>query len=107
MRGQQESQPPMFFVIHGEDRILPDHPLRPVKKMVDEELARMSRLFDAAYSDTGRAGVPPEGLFDALLPQTLFSGRSENQLIELIDTELLFRWFLDMNPEEVVFDATA
>jgi|ERR1700733_1533576 len=107
MRGQQESQPPMFFVIHVEDRIRPDHPLRPVKKMVDEELARMSRLFDAAYSDTGRPGVPPERLLKALLLQSLYSVRSENQLIERIDTDLLFRWFLDMNPEEVVFDATA
>src|SRR5271168_3023966 len=107
MRGQQESQPPMFFAIHVEDRVRPDHPLRPIKKIVDEELLRMSRLFDAAYADTGRPGVPPERLLKALLLQSLYSVRSENQLIERIDTDLLFRWFLDMDPAEPVFDATA
>ena len=107
MRGQQESQPPMFFVIHVEDRIRANHPLRPIKKMIDEELARMDRLFDAAYSDTGRPGVPPERLLKAMLLQSLYSVRSESQLIERIDTDLLFRWFLDMDPAEPVFDPTA
>jgi transposase len=107
MRGQQESQPPMFFAIHVEDRIRADHPLRLIKRMVDEELTRMDRLFDAAYSDTGRPGVPPERLLKALLLQSLYSIRGESQLIERIDTDLLFRWFLDMDPAEPVFDATA
>jgi len=97
----------MFFVIHVEDRVRADHPLRPIKKMVDQELAGMSQLFDAAYSDTGRPGVPPERLLKALLLQSLYSVRSEAQLIERIDTDLLFRWFLDMDPAEAVFDATA
>jgi transposase len=107
MRGQTESQPPMFFAIRVEDRIRVDHPLRAVKTMVDQELSRMDRLFDAAYSDTGRPGVPPERLLKALLLQSLYSVRSEAQLIERIDTDLLFRWFLDMDPAEPVFDATA
>src|SRR5580658_4800939 len=107
MRGQQESQPPMFFVIHVEDRIRADHPLRPIKKMVDEELANMDRLFRKAYSDTGRPSVPPERLLKAMLLQSLYSVRSEAQLVERIDTDLLFRWFLDMNPQDSVFDATA
>jgi transposase len=106
MRGQPDSQPPMFFAIHVEGRIRADHPLRPIKKIVDEELSRMNRLFDAAYSDTGRPGIPPERLLKALLLQSLYSVRSENQLIERIDTDLLFRWFLDMDPAEPVFDAT-
>jgi transposase len=107
MRGQEDRQPPMFFVIHVEDRIRADHPLRPIKKMVDEELANMDRLFRKAYSDTGRPSVPPERLLKAMLLQSLYSVRSEAQLVERIDTDLLFRWFLDMNPQDPVFDATA
>lgn len=96
----------MFFAICVEDRVRADHPLRPIKMMVDEELSRMSRRFDAAYADTGRPGVPPERLLKALLLQSLYSVRSENQLCERIDTDLLFRWFLDMDPAEEMFDAT-
>jgi transposase len=70
----------MFFAIRVEDRVRRDHPLRPIKKMVDEELSRMSRRFDAAYAETGRPGVPPERLLKAMLLQSLYSIRSENQL---------------------------
>src|ERR1700709_252851 len=107
MRGKRDTQPPMFFVIDVESRIRPDHPLRPLKRMIDEELAKMSALFDAAYSGTGRPGVPPERLLKALLLQAIYSVRSETQLIERIDTDLLFRWFLDMDPAEDAFDQTA
>lgn len=107
MRGKRDNQPPMFFVIDVENRIRSDHPLRPLKQMIDEELAKMSSLFDAAYSDTGRPGVPPERLLKALLLQAIYSVRSETQLIERIDTDLLFRWFLDMDPAENAFDQTA
>lgn len=107
MRGQQESGRLMFFAIQIEERIRADHPLRPIKSMVDEELGRMSRLFDTAYANTGRPGIPPERLLKALLLQALYSVRSENQLVERIDTDLLFRWFLDMDPAEAMFDATA
>ena len=107
MRGKRETQPPMFFAINVEDRVRPDHPLRPLKKLVDEELGRMGGRFDAAYSDTGRPGVPPERLLKALLLMAIYSVRSERQLAERIDTDLLFRRFLDMDPAEAVFDATA
>jgi transposase len=107
MRGKSDSQPPMFFAIRIEDRVRPDHPLRAIKRMVDEELSRMSRLFNAAYSDTGRPGVPPERLLKSMLLQALYSVRSETQLVERIDSDLLFRWFLDMDPAEAVFDQTA
>ena len=60
MRGKRESQPPMFFAIHVESRIRCDHSLRPLKRMIDEELAKMSPLFDAAYSVTVRPGIPPK-----------------------------------------------
>jgi transposase len=107
MRGKQETQPPMFFAIHVESRIRPDHPLRPLKKMVDEELAMMSPVFEVAYSKEGRPSVPPERLLKALLLQAIYSVRSETQLVERIDTDLLFRWFLDMDAAEDAFDATA
>ena len=107
MRGKSDFQPPMFFAIRIEDRIRVDHPLRAIKRRVDEELARMGELFDKAYSATGRPGVPPERLLKAMLLQVLYSVRSETQLIERIDSDLLFRWFLEMDPAEAVFDQTA
>ena len=107
MRGKQNSQPAMFFAIDLDDRIRADHPLRPIKRTVDTELARLSDLFDAAYANEGRPSVPPERLLKAMLLQCLYSLRSERQFVERIDTDLLFRWFLDMDPAEDVFDATA
>lgn len=107
MRGKADSQPPMFFAIRIEDRVRRNHPLRAIKRMVDEELSRISELFDKAYSDIGRPGVPPERLLKAMLLQALYSVRSETQLIERIDSDLLFRWFLEMDPAEAVFDQTA
>src|SRR5262249_20157184 len=83
------------------------HPLRPIKVAVDRILAGLSGRFDAAYSATGRPSVPPERLIKALLLMALYSVRSERQLVERVDTDLLFRWFLDMSPEEPAFDATA
>jgi transposase len=107
MRGRRDSQPILFYAIDVEDRIRPDHPLRPIKVAVDGILAGLSDRFDAAYSSIGRPGVPPERLIKALLLMALYSIRSERQLVERIDTDLLFRWFLDMSPEEPAFDATA
>ena len=97
----------MFYLIDLEERVRPDHPLRAIKRMVDAELARMGHLFNRAYSDKGRPGVPPERLLKALLLQVLYAIRSEAQLVERIDTDLLFRWFLDMDPSMETFDATA
>jgi transposase len=107
MRGRRDPQPSLFYAIDVEGRIRPDHPLRPLKAAVDRILAGLSDRFDAAYSDTGRPGVPPERLIKALLLMALYSVRSERQLAERVDTDLLFRWFLDMSPEEPAFDATA
>jgi transposase len=98
----------MFYAINVEDRIRRDHPLRPIKRMVDEELAKLSRQFDKAYCrDNGRPSIPPERLLKALLLQCLYSIRSETQLVERIDTDLLFRWFLDMDPAVESFDQTS
>lgn len=107
MRGRRDPQPSLFYAMDVEARIRPDHPLRPIKAAVDRILAGLSDRFDAAYSTTGRPGIPPERLVKALLLMALYSVRSERQLCERIDTDLLFRWFLDMTPEEPAFDATA
>jgi transposase len=107
MRGRAPKQPRFFYALNIEDRIRKDHPLRAIKAMVDQDLAAMSRRFNQAYSDFGRPSVPPERLLKALLLMALYSIRSERQLAERIDTDLLFRWFLDMDPAEDAFDATA
>lgn len=107
MRGRADDQGQLFFTINVESRIRRDHPLRAVKKTVDRILEQLSPLFDDAYSSMGRPGVPPERLLKALLLMSIYSVRSERQLVERIDTDLLFRWLLDMSPEEPVFDATA
>jgi transposase len=106
MRGQADDQIPLFHVFSVEDRIRADHPLRDIKRRTDRILESMSAQFAAAYSRTGRPSVPPERLLKALLLMALYSVRSERQLCERIDTDLLFRWFLDLHPSEEVFDAT-
>jgi transposase len=106
MRGQTDDQLPLFHLFSVEDRIRPDHPLRDIKRRVDRILDGMSPRFAQAYSTTGRPSVPPERLLKALLLMALYSVRSERQLCERIDTDLLFRWFLDLDPSDDVFDAT-
>lgn len=106
MRGHADDQPALFFTFHVEDRIRKDHPLRDIKTRVDRILDGMHADFAAAYSQLGRPGVPPERLLKALLLMALYSVRSERQLCERIDVNLLFRWFLDMQPDEDAFDAT-
>jgi transposase len=106
MRGRKNSQTQFFYSIDVESRIRPDHPLRPLKRRIDQILASMDHLFASAYSGTGRPSVPPERLLKALLLMALYSIRSERQLCERIDTDLLFRWFLDMSPEDAAFDPT-
>ena len=97
----------MFFVIDMEERVRADHPLRPIKAAVEAILAELGPLFDQAYSKTGRPGVQPEVLLKALLLQCLYTIRSDRQLIERLDTDLLFRWFCGLDPAEEVFDTTA
>lgn len=106
MRGRESNQNHLFFTIDVESRIRVDHPLREIKLRVDRILDSMDELFSTAYSKLGRPSVPPERLLKALLLMAIYSIRSERQLAERIDTDLLFRWFLDMNPEEAAFDAT-
>ncbi len=107
MRGRSNSQQQLFFSINVESRIRQDHPLRTIKKRVDRILEGMNDSFAQAYQKIGRPSVPPERLLKALLLMSLYSLRSERQLAERIDTDLLFRWFLDMSPEEDNFDHSA
>ncbi|MBZ0106372.1 MAG: IS5 family transposase [Sulfuricella denitrificans] len=93
-------------MINVEELIRPDHPLRPIKAMVDRELSAMSRSFSEAYGNVGRPSIPPETLLKAMLLQALYSIRSERQLVERIGTDLMFRWFLDLSPEATVFHHT-
>ena len=106
MRGQTDRQLPLFHTFEVEDRIRQDHPLRDIKRRADRILASLSPQFDAAYSKTGRPSVPPERLLKAMLLMALYSIRSERQLCEQIDLNLLFRWFLDMQPSDEAFDPT-
>jgi transposase len=80
MRGRRDRQGGTFYVINLEQRVRQDHPLRTVKEMVDEELARMGHLFNKAYSDRGHPSVPPETLLKAMLLRALFAVRSAAQL---------------------------
>lgn len=96
MRGHTSQQQPMFLMINVEERVPQDHPLRAIKRRADTILAGMRRDFNAAYSTLGRPSIPPEQLLKALLLQALYSIRSEIQLMQAIDFNLLYRWFLDL-----------
>lgn len=96
MRGHVDRQQNMFIALNLEEKIPPDHPLRPIKQWCDQVLASMRWDFEAAYSHTGKPGIPPEQMLKGLLLQTLYSIRSERKLMEAIDFNLLYRWFLDL-----------
>ena len=97
MRGQINDSPQLFAMFHVEERIRKDHPLRRIKDVADEVLREMSRTFTAMYSDIGRPSTPPEQLLKAQLLMALFSVRSDRLFCDRLDTDLLFRWFLDMD----------
>ncbi len=106
MRGDDAGQVAVFSYISPEQRVPKDHPLRPVLAIVNEVLGRMSPLFDELYSHTGRPSIPPEKLLRALLLQVLYTIRSERMLMEQLDYNLLFRWFVGLNMDDAVWDAT-
>jgi transposase len=106
MRGIDHQQSQMFSYLSPETRVRKDHPLRAIRSMVDEVLARLSRRFDTMYASAGRPSIPPEKLLRAQLLQMLYSIRSERLLMEEIDYSLLFRWFVGLNLDEEVWDAT-
>ncbi len=106
MRGSDENQSGMFSYFSPEERVRTEHPLRAIRVMVDAALGEMSPLFDQMYSEIGRPSIAPEKLLRAQLLQMLYSIRSERLLMEEIDYSVLFRWFVGMNMDEPVWDAT-
>ena len=107
MRGDDKQlQSGMFSYVSLEQRVPPDHPLRAIRKLVDEILARMSKQFDALYSEVGRPSIPPERLLRALLLQVFYTIRSERLLMEELDYNLLYRWFVGLEIDDRVWDVT-
>jgi len=105
MRGNDDQlQSGMFSYVSLEDRIPAAHPLRGVRKLADEVLAEMSKDFDGLYAKVGRPSIPPERLFRALLLQVFYSVRSERLLMEQLDYNLLFRWFVGLEIDEPVWN---
>jgi len=106
MRGDDQQQNHMFSYLSPESRVRKDHPLRAIRIMVDEVLTQLSRRFDTMYARVGRPSIAPEKLLRAQLLQMLYSIRSERLLMEEIDYNLLFRWFVGLNADDEVWDAT-
>ena len=106
MRGDDQQQNHIFSYLSPEERVRKDHPLRAIRTMVDEVLTQLSRRFDAMYARVGRPSIAPEKLLRAQLLQMLYSIRSERLLMEEMDYNLLFRWFVGLNADDEVWDAT-
>jgi len=106
MRGDDQQQNHMFSYLSPEGRVRKDHPLRAIRVMMDEILTQLSRRFDRMYASVGRPSIAPEKLLRAQLLQMLYSIRSERLLMEEMDYNLLFRWFVGLNADEGVWDAT-
>ena len=106
MRGEDHQQHAMFSYLSPEQRVPQDHPLRKLRPLVDAVLKKLSRRFTAMYAPGGRPSIPPEKLLRALLLQGLYTLRSERLLMEQLDYNLLFRWFVGLNMDDAVWDAT-
>lgn len=106
MRGRFRDQGAMFSYISPEQRVPPEHPLRRVRELVRAVLKELSACFGRLYASEGRPSVPPEQLLSALLLQVFYGIRSERQLIEQLNYNLLFRWFVGLAPDDPVWDAT-
>ena len=104
MRGDDNLQEGIFSYISPEKRVPPEHPLRPIRKLVDEILKEMSPQFAKLYSNVGRPSIAPERLLRSLLLQIFYSVRSERMLIEQLQYNLLFRWFVGMEMDEDVWN---
>jgi transposase len=106
MRGDDEICGSLFSYIDLEKRVRADHPLRVIREIANAALAALSGTFEPLYSRIGRGSIPPERLMRALLLQAFYSIRSERQLVERIEYDLLFRWFVGLGIEDPVWDAT-
>jgi len=106
MRGSDTQQSAMFSYLSPEQRVPAGHPLRRVREITDRLLVDLSDLFDQMYSTMGRPSIAPEKLLRALLLQVLYTVCSERMLIEQLDYNLLFRWFVGLNMDDAVWDVT-
>lgn len=104
MRGGDERSGELFSYVDLEARVRADHPLRAIRVIVNEALAAMEREFSALYSPVGRPSIPPEKLLRAMLLQAFYSIRSERQLMERLEYDLLFRWFVGLGIDDAVWD---
>ena len=106
MRGDDQKQSAMFSYITLAERIPSDHPARQIRALVDRALERLDAEFEKLYSETGRPSIAPERLLRATLLMILYSIRSERQLMEQMNYNLLFRWFVGLEMDDAVWDAT-
>jgi transposase len=106
MRGRFADQGGMFSYIWPEARVPPNHPLRKIRALVRDVLSELNRGFGRLYANEGRPSIPPEQLLSALLLQVLYGVRSERQLMEQLDYNLLYRWFVGLSPDDPVWDPT-
>jgi transposase len=106
MRGSDQRSEGLFSYVSCEARVPSDHPLRAIRAIVDEALEVLSAEFDALYAKVGRPSIAPEKLLRALLLQAFYSVRSERQLMEQLDYNLLFRWFVGLSMDAAVWDVT-
>jgi transposase len=104
MRGDDQQQSGMFSYVSLEDRVPQDHPLRRIRETVDQVLRGMAKDFDGMYAKTGRPSVPPERLLRAVLLQVFYTVRSERLLMEQMNYNLLFRWFVGLEMDEPVWN---
>jgi transposase len=103
MRGDDRQPRAMFSYVSAEERVPLDHPLRAIRTFVDEILREMTREFDALYAQHGRPSIPPERLLRAQLLQLFYSIRSERLLMEQLDYNILFRWFVGLEMDEPIW----
>lgn len=106
MRGHDRRQEQLYSYISMEQRVPPEHPLRGIRKIADEVLKRLSGRLSRMYSDVGRPSIPPEQLLRALMLQGLYTIRSERQLMEQLDYNLLYRWFVGLSMDDPVWVPT-
>ena len=106
MRGADEQPGSMFSYVSLEERVPQDHPLRAIRGITDRALERLSPRFGTLYINFGRPSIPPEKLLRALLLQALYTIRSERQLMEQLDYNLLFRWFVGLSMDDAVWSPT-
>src|SRR5271165_2231724 len=108
MRGQYTAQTNFISLVNIEDRIPKSHPIREVKRMTGEIFRRLHGCFEELYAENGRPSIPPERLLGAKVLAALYTVRSDRQFCERLKYDLLFQWFLDINPDEAgaLFDAS-